>query len=131
MEAEVRSSLPDLPPSSEIARLARSPSALLHHLSTMSDDEAQETPDAHEIPATEATVSQMTEATEATQATEANGVSANGAAANGDGTTGEGVTGDGTAPVVGPPVDSANAITPAPTDPRPPETIVQGDPNLN
>ncbi len=35
MESEVRSSMPDLPPTSEIARLARSPAALLHHLSTM------------------------------------------------------------------------------------------------
>ena len=36
METEVRSSMPDLPPTSEIARLARSPSALLNHLSNMS-----------------------------------------------------------------------------------------------
>ncbi len=41
MESEVRSNMPDLPPTSEIARLARSPSALLHHLSTMApEDEA-------------------------------------------------------------------------------------------
>jgi sec-independent protein translocase protein TatB len=42
MESEVRSSMPDLPPTSEIARLARSPSALLAHLSTLpsEDDEA-------------------------------------------------------------------------------------------
>jgi sec-independent protein translocase protein TatB len=40
MESEVRNSMPDLPPTSEIARLARSPSALLNHLSTMSADEA-------------------------------------------------------------------------------------------
>jgi sec-independent protein translocase protein TatB len=39
MESEVRSSMPDLPPTSEIARLARSPSALLDHLSNMSSDE--------------------------------------------------------------------------------------------
>src|SRR3984957_16284505 len=39
MESEVRSSMPDLPPTSEIARLARSPSALLNHLSSMSEDE--------------------------------------------------------------------------------------------
>ncbi len=39
MESEVRSSMPDLPPTSEIARLARSPSALLNHLSNMSSDE--------------------------------------------------------------------------------------------
>ncbi len=40
MESEVRNSMPDLPPTSEIARLARSPSALLDHLSTMSSDES-------------------------------------------------------------------------------------------
>jgi TatA/E family protein of Tat protein translocase len=40
MESEVRSTMPDLPPTSEIARLARSPSALLNHLSNMSTDEA-------------------------------------------------------------------------------------------
>jgi len=47
MESEVRSSMPDLPPTSEIARLARSPSALLTHLSTLSSDEgdAEEPPD--------------------------------------------------------------------------------------
>src|ERR1700678_4822701 len=40
MESEVRNTLPDLPPTPEIARLARSPSALLNHLSNMSTDEA-------------------------------------------------------------------------------------------
>ena len=39
MESEVRSTMPDLPATSEIARLARSPSALLNHLSNMSSDE--------------------------------------------------------------------------------------------
>jgi sec-independent protein translocase protein TatB len=38
MESEVRNSIPDLPPSHEIARLARSPSALLNHLSNMGTD---------------------------------------------------------------------------------------------
>ncbi len=38
MESEVRSSIPDLPSSADIARLARSPSALLDHLSKMDDD---------------------------------------------------------------------------------------------
>ncbi len=38
MESEVRNTMPDLPPTSEIARLARSPSALLNHLSTLSSD---------------------------------------------------------------------------------------------
>jgi TatA/E family protein of Tat protein translocase len=35
METEVRGSIPDLPSTTDIARLARSPSALLNHLSTM------------------------------------------------------------------------------------------------
>jgi Sec-independent protein translocase protein TatA len=39
MESEVRNSMPDLPSTSEIARLARSPSALLNHLSNMASDE--------------------------------------------------------------------------------------------
>jgi sec-independent protein translocase protein TatB len=38
MESEVRSSIPDLPSSADIARLARSPSALLNHLSNMAPD---------------------------------------------------------------------------------------------
>src|SRR5579862_2294089 len=43
MESEVRSTMPDLPPTSEIARLARSPSALLTHLSNLPSEE--EAPD--------------------------------------------------------------------------------------
>jgi len=45
METEVRSTMPDLPPTSEIARLARSPSALLNHLSSMSSDDTAEPAD--------------------------------------------------------------------------------------
>jgi TatA/E family protein of Tat protein translocase len=41
MESEVRSSIPDLPSSADIARLARSPSALLNHLSNMAPDETE------------------------------------------------------------------------------------------
>jgi sec-independent protein translocase protein TatB len=40
METEVRNTMPDLPSTTEIARLARSPSALLDHLSNMGPDEA-------------------------------------------------------------------------------------------
>jgi sec-independent protein translocase protein TatB len=54
MESEVRSTIPDLPPTSEIARLARSPSALLDHLSTMSSEDtgtdAGEAPDGSYLP---------------------------------------------------------------------------------
>jgi sec-independent protein translocase protein TatB len=39
MESEVRNSIPDLPSSTDIARLARSPSALLNHLSNMAPEE--------------------------------------------------------------------------------------------
>lgn len=38
MEAEVRGSIPDLPSTAEIAHFARSPTALLNRLSTLSDD---------------------------------------------------------------------------------------------
>jgi sec-independent protein translocase protein TatB len=48
MESEVRSSMPDLPPTSEIARLARSPSALLNHLSSMSSDEEKDAAEGEE-----------------------------------------------------------------------------------
>jgi sec-independent protein translocase protein TatB len=44
MESEVRRSMPDLPSSAEIARLARSPSALLNHLSAMSPDPDEAVP---------------------------------------------------------------------------------------
>jgi TatA/E family protein of Tat protein translocase len=50
MESEVRSSIPDLPSSAEIARLARSPSALLDHLSNM--DSTSEDAPRHESPVT-------------------------------------------------------------------------------
>jgi Sec-independent protein translocase protein TatA len=48
LEAQVRDSMPDLPSSAEIARLARSPGALLDHLSSMSpeDEGASATPQA-------------------------------------------------------------------------------------
>jgi TatA/E family protein of Tat protein translocase len=44
MESEVRSSIPDLPSSADIARLARSPSALLDHLSKMDGDKDSTVP---------------------------------------------------------------------------------------
>jgi len=46
METQVRDTMPDLPDTAEIARLARSPSALLNHLSNMApDEESDEEPD--------------------------------------------------------------------------------------
>jgi sec-independent protein translocase protein TatB len=45
METEVRSSIPDLPSTTDIARLARSPSALLNHLSNMAPAGEESTAD--------------------------------------------------------------------------------------
>jgi Sec-independent protein translocase protein TatA len=42
MESQMRESMPDLPSTAEITRLARSPSALLDHLSTMGSDSDKE-----------------------------------------------------------------------------------------
>jgi TatA/E family protein of Tat protein translocase len=43
IETDVRKSVPDLPSSHDIARLARSPSALLNHLSNMATDGVETT----------------------------------------------------------------------------------------
>ena len=51
MESHVRDSMPDLPSSTEIARLARSPSALLDHLSAMGTDTDTETADVEQYAA--------------------------------------------------------------------------------
>jgi Sec-independent protein translocase protein TatA len=48
MEAEVRSNIPDLPSTNELARLARSPTALLDHLGGMSSEDPPTDPDASE-----------------------------------------------------------------------------------
>jgi sec-independent protein translocase protein TatB len=47
MESQVRESMPDLPSTAEITRLARSPSALLDHLSAMGSER-----DTEAVPAT-------------------------------------------------------------------------------
>ncbi len=101
MESEVRTSMPDLPPTSEIARLARSPSALLTHLSNLSTDE--EAPDgSFEPPAAAETAP----------------------AAAGDEPIDPPV-----APVIAP-VDPPSAPSP-PAAPHPSGAVVPGDPTLN
>jgi sec-independent protein translocase protein TatB len=116
MESEVRSSLPDLPSSSEIARLARSPSALLDHLSSMSGEDAGEAEDPARAPA------------------EDGGEPADGGApvADGAGSNGSG------APVARQD-GSEEPVLPLTPAARPPrqlgssehDTIVSGDPTLN
>jgi sec-independent protein translocase protein TatB len=54
MESEVRSTMPDLPPTSEIARLARSPSALLTHLSNLPSEDEQAPDGSYQPPETAA-----------------------------------------------------------------------------
>ena len=126
MESEVRNSIPDLPSSADIARLARSPSALLNHLSAMTPEGAAE--EAANGPASNGTAEEA-----------ADGVSANGTSAHASGAESLGEQ----ASV--PPSDSA---PPAPTMPipSPPPSVtptpspspgvaaspgVAGDPSLN
>jgi Sec-independent protein translocase protein TatA len=143
MESEVRNTMPDLPPTSEIARLARSPSALLHHLSTMSDEDEDkrdgEAPDGSFAPPGGATP-------EAAAAGAAAGAAATGpgdsdsasAAASGDGAGAPGASDDAVVPAASPPADGvAPPTSPAPTAPASPppapapEVIAPGDPTLN
>ena len=127
MESEVRSSMPDLPPTSEIARLARSPAALLHHLSTMSEKE-EETGDAAAAAAAvagdgevegaddhaEAPVATPTPA--ATNGSPSLALPADNGALHDAGTNGSGPALSGS---------GAEPLRP------PPEPVVQADPNLN
>jgi sec-independent protein translocase protein TatB len=110
MESEVRSSMPDLPPTSEIARLARSPSALLNHLSNMSSDEDDEEPDGSFSPPT---------STNGAAAPDANGPAASGAQAGSNGVAGEGAAGDS---------DEGGRATPTPTSAPTPTTNGAGRP---
>jgi TatA/E family protein of Tat protein translocase len=139
MESEVRSSMPDLPPTSEIARLARSPSALLNHLSTMSEDEA----DGKDGEAADGAAADGA----APGGTAAGGAAPGGAAAGG--ATGEAVTSNGAhspagengsspegpAPLESAPPIAPASIKPAPVTPVAPTraagTTVPVDPSLN
>ena len=130
MESEVRSSMPDLPPTSEIARLARSPSALLNHLSTMSEDGTEQASTAAADGETE-TVAADGAAVDPAGSDEVEAVAGNGARSP------EGVNGSaGSASEVAAP--SAAPVTPPPTPwsaqapaSRAPETTVPVDPTLN
>ncbi len=114
METEVRNTMPDLPPTSEIARLARSPSALLDHLSNMGSDDDEETPPsengtAHEAEAeADAGVDRTHDEVERHEPSPP-------------------------APVVIPPSEVTSprpATRPSPSEPRP-DIVLPGDPTLN
>src|SRR6202034_850963 len=113
MESEVRNTMPDLPPTSEIARLARSPSALLHHLSNMSSDEDEEAPDGSFQPPTPTNEN-------------GNAGADHGAVAASPAAADAAAAGDGRA---APPAPS-RAVRPV-RPPQPSGTVVPGDPTLN
>jgi sec-independent protein translocase protein TatB len=120
MESEVRNTMPDLPPTSEIARLARSPSALLNHLSNMSSDEE---PDGSFQPPTPVSENGTSENGTA-DAVAAAVVPAPTAAAEPEPDTGT------DAPAEAPPKPST-APTYAPRASQPSGVVVPGDPTLN
>jgi sec-independent protein translocase protein TatB len=117
MESEVRNTMPDLPPTSEIARLARSPSALLNHLSNMSTDEEKEEPDGSFQPPT--TPANQNGNTGADVDADADAGAATPATAAGDGR------------VAPPPAPTPSPAGRAVRAPQPSGTVVPGDPTLN
>ena len=139
MESEVRNTVPDLPPTSEIARLARSPSALLHHLSTLSSDEdGDEAPDGSFQPPDGAGVAAPEGEAASASASASGSVSADGAEspADGeslaDGAASPASNGAATAPQgagQAPPISRAPTSSAAPSPE--PEVIAPGDPTLN
>jgi sec-independent protein translocase protein TatB len=134
METEVRSTMPDLPPTSEIARLARSPSALLAHLSNLSEDGDEEAAGAEGVEGTDggpaAGAAADTEPGETTNGLEpagaADSVTGNGSHRATDGSPHAAEDPASATPVV-PPTPIAPAAPVAPS----PETVVSGDPTLN
>jgi sec-independent protein translocase protein TatB len=125
MEAEVRSNMPDLPSTSEIARLARSPSALLDHLSNMSpEDQKAAEADAE---ATSAGAESTASENGAINGVVDNPVPGQDEVANGNGIGAASDTAS-SAPLPTPTPSSS----PAPSPPAaPPQVIVPGDPSLN
>jgi sec-independent protein translocase protein TatB len=112
METQVRDTMPDLPDTSEIARLARSPSALLNHLSNMASDEE---PDGSFDPPN------------------LNGENGNAPVADAHGAVETDAATDGNvAPVHEPaPAPPAIHVERPPRAPKPSGVIVPGDPTLN
>ena len=134
MEAEVRNTMPDLPPTHEIARLARSPSALLDKLSSMNDGDG----------GGGGTKDNGAGAGEGAASNGAGSGLADGAAADGPGVDHPAVAPDGVAPAApsatrpAPPAPSpapspspSTASAPAPAPAPAPEVIAPGDPTLN
>jgi sec-independent protein translocase protein TatB len=140
MEAEVRNTMPDLPPTSEIARLARSPSALLNHLSSMSSED--ETHDEREDEEPDGSFQPPFPVDGTADGVEANGTAPHGGRSDGAPVPhpepGSEAGSTDAPPFPSPasprwPASSTPAQTPTP-EPEPaaaPEAIVPGDPTLN
>jgi sec-independent protein translocase protein TatB len=135
MENEVRNSIPDLPSSTDIARLARSPSALLNHLSNMVPEGAGGTEAAQAGEGTEQTSAEHQGDESSADATvldesahgsrnRSHGGSANGSA-NGNA---DGLPLMTSVPPTSTPTPSPS---PRPAAPRPPEVAAPVDPSLN
>jgi sec-independent protein translocase protein TatB len=126
MESEVRNSIPDLPSSADIARLARSPSALLNHLSAMTPEGAAEE-------AASGAPSNGT-AEEAADGVSANGTSAHASGAESLGEQASVPNSDSAPPAPTMPIPSPPpSVTPTPS-PSPGVAAspgVAGDPSLN
>ncbi len=135
MESEVRNTMPDLPPTSEIARLARSPSALLNHLSNMSPENSEDggAEAGGELPDGSFQPPVMDRANGPLAATNSTG----GSDGNGTGDTDHANTPDPPAPTAKPvaaetPPTAATIRTDQPEPaPKAPGVIVPGDPTLN
>jgi sec-independent protein translocase protein TatB len=135
MENEVRNSIPDLPSSTDIARLARSPSALLNHLSNMVPEGTEATEPAQAGEGTEQTSAEHQGDESSADATvldesahgsrnRSHGGSANGSA-NGNA---DGLPLMTSVPPTSTPTPSPS---PRPAAPRPPEVAAPVDPSLN
>jgi sec-independent protein translocase protein TatB len=133
METQVRDTMPDLPDTAEIARLARSPSALLNHLSNMAADEE---PDGSFQPpnlngenanagaVADGDVADATAADATAQAPAA-------AAASDAETNGHVPPAQGAVPTTPPPPPAPINVERPPRAPKPSGVVVPGDPTLN
>jgi sec-independent protein translocase protein TatB len=142
METQVRETMPDLPDTSEIARLARSPSALLNHLSNMAPDE--EPDGSFEPPNLNGDISNgngkgdnanasVNAATDATvpDATVADAPAQSAAAVQSDGEA-DGHVAPVQEPAPAPPAPRAPIhVERPPSAPKPSGVVVPGDPTLN
>jgi sec-independent protein translocase protein TatB len=130
METEVRGSIPDLPSTGEIARLARSPSALLNHLSNMgTDDENTPPPGTAEnpLPGPASGPGFSNESKAGSGAGSAPTPASNGHSAQ----TPTTAPSPHTEPMPQPTATSTSTPANVPTPARPPDVIVTGDPSLN